>query len=76
MTTETDTVWESTLDKIFKCKVTRSGDYKGVLTVVNTENQFVLLEKEVTLSYRAMFGPDVDDIGYWEELCIQAVDSQ
>lgn len=72
----TQLIWESKLDKIYQCEVNRIDEYKGILKVTNTENHFVLLEQEVTLSYRSLFGPDVDDVAYWQDLSVQAVDNQ
>ena len=72
----TQVVWESKLDNIYQCEVTRVEDYKGLLKVTNTENNFVLLEQEVALSYGAQFGPDMADVAEWQHLIIQAVDNQ
>lgn len=69
-------VWESKLDTIYNCQVTRTDEYKGILKLTNTENDWVLVEQEVGLSYGAKFGPDVDDVAQWQEICIQAVDNQ
>jgi hypothetical protein len=70
-----DYVWESVLDGQYHCSVTRMSDYKGILEVVHQETQKLILSKEVTLSYRAIFGPDVDDVNVWQGLCMEAVDS-
>ena len=69
-------VWESKLDTIYNCQVTRTDEYKGILKLTNTENDWVLVEQEVGLSYGAKFGPNVDDVAQWQEICIQAVDNQ
>ena len=69
-------VWESKLDTIYNCQVTRTDEYKGILKLTNTENDWVLVEQEVSLSYGAKFGPDIDDVAQWQEICIQAVDNQ
>lgn len=69
-------IWESTLDNIYQCEVTRKAEYKGILKVTNTENNFVLLEQEVGLSYGAQFGPDVADVADWQNLIVQTVDNQ
>lgn len=67
-------VWQSTLDQIYDCFVSRTGERTGQLRVVNMETKQVLLDQEVELSYGATFGPDVDDVAHWEELCTQTVD--
>lgn len=69
-------IWEAGLDSKFQCKVVRTTDGKGTLTVVEEATGRVLLNTRVPLSYGAMFGPDVDDVAYWREMCIEAVDSQ
>lgn len=69
-------VWGSVLDNIYKCTVTRIDDYNGLLKVVNTETDSVLLEQKVMLSYRAAFGPDAGDVAEWQDLSVQAVDNQ
>lgn len=69
-------VWESTLDDIFECKVTRIDDYKGQLTVKENVNGQILLDKEVGLSYGAQFGPDMDDVAQWQEMCVEVVDNK
>ena len=68
-------VWESVLDGQYHCTVTRLSDYKGKLEVVHQETQKIILSKELGLSYRAIFGPDMDDVSVWQNLCIEAVDS-
>lgn len=72
----TDLVWQSMLDEVFDCRVTRTGPYRGQLTVTDTKNAFDLIEKEVTLSYDAKFGPDIADVGLWQQLCVEAVDNR
>ena len=68
------TIWESQLDDRYDCRVTRINEAHGLLTVTDTENQKTLLSNEVTLSYGAAWGPDVDDVADWQERCVQAVD--
>ena len=69
-------VWQSTLDQIYDCRVTRTGDYRGTLTVTDTKASNCILEKEVGLSYGSMFGPDVSDVALWQDFCCEAVDRQ
>jgi hypothetical protein len=68
-------VWESKLDEMFDCKVVRTSDYTGRLTVVNTVTTDTILDKEVDLSYGALFGPDVSDVAHWQDMIIEAVDA-
>lgn len=69
-----ENIWEAKLDKEFDCKVERLRERVGHLSVTNTESKEVILDKDVDLSYGALFGPDVDDVAYWQDLCIEAVD--
>jgi len=69
-------IWEAQLDDIFDCTVIRTGERTGQLTVKENVNGNILLDKEVGLSYGALFGPDIDDVTLWQELCIEVVDKQ
>lgn len=69
-------IWESTLDDIFECRVTRTGEHTGQLTVTENVTGQLLLDKEVGLSYGATFGPDVSDVAYWQDLCVEVVDNK
>lgn len=66
-------IWESKLDDIYDCKVTRISENKGTLTMIDQFDR-VLLEREVGLLYGAVFGPDIEDVAYWEDLCVEVVD--
>ena len=54
----------------------RNGERTGTLTVLNVTDQKTLLNTPVELAYGASFGPDVLDVAYWEELCINAIDGK
>ncbi len=69
-----DKIWEAQLDDRYDCTVTRINEAHGLLTVTDTTDKKILLSDEVTLAYGARFGPDVDDVAYWQERCVQAVD--
>jgi hypothetical protein len=72
-----ETIWESTVDDgMYECKVKRIGEREGTLTVLNVTTQKTLLRTPVELAYGASFGPDVHDVAYWEELCINAIDGK
>jgi len=72
-----ETIWESTVDDgMYECKVNRIGEREGILTVLNVTTQKTLLRTPVELAYGASFGPDVHDVAYWEELCINAIDGK
>ena len=70
-----ETVWESTLDDIFECRVVRTGERTGQLTVKENVNGQMLLDTAVGLSYGAQFGPDIADIAEWQHQCVNAVDN-
>lgn len=69
-----DIIWESTLDSIYLCEVVRLTNRTGQLTVKNNQTNNILFNQEVGLSYGAEFGPDMDDVAHWQDLCIGAVD--
>ena len=69
----TDIIWESKLDEVYDCKVERIDEGCGKLTVIDQFDR-VLLSKEVKLSYSAVFGPDVADVAFWENLCVEIID--
>ena len=72
-----ETIWESTVDDgLYECKVKRIAEREGILTVLNVTTQKTLLRTPVELAYGASFGPDVHDVAYWEELCINAIDGK
>lgn len=76
MTEEQQVVWEATVDQhAYSVKVVRTNDYSGLLTVTVTETEEVLLTEEVTLSYQAVFGPDVADVSDWQETALNAIDN-
>ena len=70
---EIDIVWEATLDDRYDCKVIRTGEYTGTLTVTDTADNTQLLSEDVGLSYQARFGPDISDVALWEDKCIAVV---
>src|SRR5262245_8590300 len=62
-----DIVWEATVDEgKYRCEVVRIGHAHGMLTVTKVDTQEALLIQEVGLAYGAVFGPDVDDVSYWQ----------
>lgn len=70
------TVWENTVDGgVWKVQVERTGDYTGVLTVVRASDDKEILREDVGLAYRAVFGPDVDDVAQWQDRCIEVIDA-
>lgn len=70
-----DLIWHNTVDNgTWDCRVVDAGPGRGTLYVTRVETGGVILEQQVTLSYGAMFGPDVADVQEWEARCIEAID--
>lgn len=67
-----DILWEAKLDDTYQCKTERTSESTGILKIEQDGN--ILFEKAVTLSYRALFGPDIADVYEWEQICIDFVD--
>lgn len=68
-------VWQQSVDDgVYTTRVDRRSDYAGVLTVTRTEDGALILVRDVTLSYQALFGPDVADVALWQEMVITAID--
>lgn len=70
-----ESVWESKLDDIWQCRVTRlpGETHRGLLTV-EAEGRPEKLSVEVEISYGAIFGPDVADLAVWQDKVIAFVD--
>ncbi len=74
MKTEKDIIWSTKVDRRYQVKVCRTGDYTADLVV--TEGDRELLREQVSLAYKAIFGPDVDDIATWQERVIRLIDQE
>ncbi len=59
-------IWEAELDNRYACKVTRTDNSTGVLSVIDNNTGNELLNESVILSYDAIFGADYADIMEWE----------
>ena len=66
-------VWGTQLDKRYNIRVDRTGTYTGTLKIFDGEK--LLKEWPVTLSYQAIFGPDVQDVSDWQAKVVEFVDS-
>jgi hypothetical protein len=75
-TNDPDLVWSSTLDNRFIIRVERTGDYTADLVIIDNglEGDPEVLREATGLSYRALFGPDVDDVATWQARAIKFVD--
>jgi hypothetical protein len=71
-------VWWSRLDGKYQVEVHRTSDpYRGCFHIYDHDNNMKHVHSEpVTLSYSAMFGPDVEDVRLWEELACRYADGE
>lgn len=69
---ERGSVWESTLDDRYECRVERIDGSTGELVMTDGDRE--LLRERVGLAYGAAFGPDADDVARWSERCKEVVD--
>lgn len=68
-------LWAAILDRRYKCEVQRTEPYKGVLLAFDAqENDKLMYEVNVPISYDAKFGVDIVDVASWQELLIQRID--
>ena len=67
-------IWDAVLDELYQCEVVRTQEYRGLLTIKNTQNGHVILEQEIGISYDAQFGPDIGDVAYWQDICVNKID--
>lgn len=67
-------IWESVLDNRYTCSVTRIAKRGGNLKVVETSTGRELLSQDVGLMYGATFGPDIEDLEKWQDICVAVVD--
>ncbi len=65
-------VWSSVLDNKYTVKVTRTAPYRGELAIV--DGAIMLDRRPVTLSFDALFGPDVADMAEWHAIAMEIVD--
>ena len=69
-----DLIWEATLDNIYHCSVVRINKRGGNLRLLETSTGRELLNQDVGLMYGAQFGPDVEDVAKWQDICVAVVD--
>jgi hypothetical protein len=71
-------IWWSRLDGKYQIEVHGIEDktHTGKLYIFDHDNDNnVLHEEEVGLSYGAVFGPDVSDVNTWQKRVVELVDS-
>lgn len=69
----TGVLWRAELDNKYQCSVTQTDQYYGVLKIV--EGTKTLLERQVSMTYSPVFGPDVSDVAEWESQAIEFIDN-
>ena len=67
-------IWSNILDRRYDCKVVRSSQHFGQLTIYDNELSHYLYSEEVRLSFGAPFGPDVLDVNEWMNTIEKVVD--
>lgn len=53
---------------IYRGQVIRLGPRRGMLQLIRLSNESVVKSQEVTLSFGAVFGPDIADVREWDRL--------
>jgi len=72
-----EVAWWAVLDKRFLIEVQRTEPYKGNLVAFDSKNNNeVVYQKEVNISYDAVFGPDINDVCYWKDIVGDFVDEE
>ena len=70
----TNLIWSDSLDGgTYVATVLRTKPYHGTLTLLCSDR--CVLQRDVTISYDAPFGPDGEDVGDWKRMCIEAADA-
>lgn len=70
---ENEIIWSSRLDDTFDVKVERLAPYNGELVIIQDGKE--LLRETVSISYNALFGPDIADLDQWTQRCCEFVDA-
>jgi hypothetical protein len=75
---KTHRVWDGVLDGKYLCHVDGYSDdwYEGVLTIRDKDTDTILHAESVGIAYGARFGPDMDDVDEWTNLCINFIDKK
>jgi len=68
--------WSGIIDQRYKVEVQRTEPYQGILCVWDGKNNDALIfEKEVSISYNAAFGVDVADVREWQDVVCDFIDN-
>lgn len=66
-------LWKASLDGKYDCSVKQTDEYHGVLTI--HEGTKTLLERQVSMTYSPVFGPDISDVAEWKSQAIDFIDN-
>lgn len=73
---EAQIIWSDTVDDRWLVKVIRTSDRTGTLVIQDRANEDKIIHEEsVGLSYGAIFGPDTDDVASWQDRAIKIIDA-
>ncbi len=67
-----DIIWESLLDGRYKVMVIRTDPYHGEWSIRDGDQ--MLDKQNVSLSFGAQFGPDVEDVADWQDRAVRFID--
>lgn len=68
-------LWAAIMDRRYKCEVQRTEPYTGVLLAFDSkDNDKLIYELAVPISYDAKFGVDIVDVASWQDLIIEKID--
>lgn len=69
--------WARILDKRYCGEVRRIEPYKGLFVIFDSKKDFKpIFEQEVSISYDALFGADVEDSREWETIFEDFIDNK
>lgn len=70
-------VWYSTLDNRYKIQIQRI-DYSSANLYIfdSIKNNEQIFCQKVSLSYGAIYGPDVNDVNIWKKIIINFIDKE
>ena len=72
-------VWWANIDENYSILVFRTGQNKGTTHLYEgflDQDKVELRSKNVTLSYDARFGPDINDVEQWKTWAINIIDNE
>ena len=68
-------VWAGVIDCRYAIEVQRTTPYNGLYIIYDLDDNKVIYTENVSVSYDAKFGPDINDVNVWQEKACGVVDS-